>query len=398
LGLAACIPDLPPGAIDGDDASDAWSVSSSGPASGSGASGSGSSSGPGGSGGSQGCGDGYIDLASGEQCDPGPAAGDASLAGCAPDCTMECPSGFTWARNNHCYELMPDASSSLILGAGRGTCTPAFAHVVTFASEDEFVAVAAQVDAGSFWVGLQESSDSDKYDSIVDYEPGWSTVCSGCYAHNADLKAGLPKGSATGSGGAFCVEALTDLTQASWRAAPCSGLDPGLPVVCEREPVGSQGHVCEGGAGICITLVWTRGAKLYVYREVPASAAAAEQACADLGGRLVVLESRDEREQLWHELGKMTVKPTQGIWVGLSRVAALDGGLGEWTWDDDAAASSRVSPWGYGQPRTSGPGLTTRAYMLKQEPPLSDDTLARDDAIAGTLPYVCEIPQGDAGR
>jgi hypothetical protein len=63
------------------------------------------------------CNDGFIDLAMGEQCDPGPAAGDAGLAGCTVDCKMQCPEGFVWPENNHCYTPSPGTAATLDMDA-----------------------------------------------------------------------------------------------------------------------------------------------------------------------------------------------------------------------------------------------------------------------------------------
>jgi len=354
-----------------------------------------------------GCGDGIIDLAAGEQCDPGSEGLGATNSGCNPDCTMQCSgnSAFLWARNNHCYEVAPLPASRLVLEADRMVCFGMLggAHVATFASDEEFRAVAGHVDAGWFWLGLEESADNDDYTSLTDLEPGWSVPCSGCYAHNPDLARGLPASSATGSDAAYCVQASSDLTQPAWQKVPCDGVSPAPHVVCEREPVGSQARPCD--AGICIHLVWTYGTKSYVYGAVPLSADDGEQACHGLGGRLVVLGSRDEREQLWKELGKLTVVPP-AVWVGLSQrsvggvAGTPDAGRGdattEWVWDDDASADAYPSEWGFNRPMT-GSNRSTRAYLIREPTQQSDNTLARDDGPMPTsLPYVCEVA-GDAG-
>jgi hypothetical protein len=356
-----------------------------------------------------GCGDGFIDLAAGEQCDPGVRG--VALAGCNRDCTMQCDldAGFLWSKNNHCYELEPTPSPVLYNGAERQVCAvlPGSPHVVTFASEDEFRAVTEHIDAGWFWVGLQETTNNNDYTSLAEFEPGWSTPCTGCYAHTTDPKVGLPAGKATGTGGLYCVQASSDPAEPSWRTVPCTG--PGLRVICEREPVGSQARSCD--AGTCVDLLWTHGSKSYVIGLVPLSASDAEEACIDLGGRLVVLRSRDEREQLWKELAKLTAKPTS-LWIGLAQqpaVATDDGGgrdasatadaaaaTGPWIWDDDAGANAYVSAWAYNRP-TTATTHSTRAYLMKEQPPASDDTLARNDGpMPSVLPYVCELAV-DAG-
>jgi hypothetical protein len=277
------------------------------------------------------------------------------------------------------------------------------AHAVTFASDAEFRAVAAHIDAGWFWVGLHETSDIDDYSALPDLEPGWSIPCTGCYAHNPNLNAGLPASTVTGSGGAYCVQASSDLTQPAWQKVPCVSATPAINVLCEREPVGSLAAQCD--AGTCIQLVWTYGTKSYVYGAVPLSADEAEQTCHGLGGRLMVLGSRDEREQLWKELGKLTVVPP-AVWVGFSQpsvsgdAGARDAGNNDgaipWVWDDDAGANAYPSPWGYNRP-TAAANHSTRAYLIREPTQQSDNTLARDDGPMPTsLPYVCELP-ADAG-
>jgi hypothetical protein len=393
----SCIPDLPDGTVVAPDASpDAVSPEGASPEAGVVP---------------VGCGDGFIDLAAGEQCDPGPTGRGLAVAGCNPDCTIQCDTdaGYLWPKNNHCYELAPALATRLYIGADRQVCgaLPGTVHVATFASEDEFRSVAQHVDAGWFWVGLQETSNNNDYTSFAEFEPGWAIPCTGCYVHTTDPTTGLPPGKATGTGGLYCVQASSNLAEQSWRMVPCSGLSPGLSVICEREPVGTQARLCK--AGTCIDLVWTLGTKSYVYGVVPLSASDAELTCAVLGGRLVVLGSRDEREQLWKQLSKLTVVPT-ALWIGLSQAGAAapgDGGpdgaatadataTGPWTWDDDAAVSAYPSAWAYARP-TPAANHATRAYLLKEEPPGSDDTLARNDGpMPQMLPYVCEVP-ADAG-
>jgi hypothetical protein len=386
--MGACVPDLPAD----------MSASSSG--SGSGASGSSSGIIP------PGCGDGYIDLEAGEQCDPGSAG--SGVGGCNLDCTMQCSAdaGFVWAKNNHCYQLSGVASS--LYGATRNVCDPPGtaqpAHVATFASEEEFTAVAPRVNASWFWVGLQEPSNNNDYTSVAQFEPGWLMQCSGCYVHTTDVTMGLPKSGVVGTGGAYCVQASSDLKQRAWQMVPCSGINPGLPVVCEREPVGTQAHPCD--AGTCIDLVWTHGTKSYVYGAQSLPADQAEAACRGMGGRLVVLRSRDEREQLWKELGKLTSGVGVSVWIGLSEVASTVGDAGTsdgsppadgsapgvWVWDDDAGVDAYVSPWGYDSPRTYA-NHSLRAYLLNEQPAASDDTMARNDGpMPPMLPYVCEVP------
>jgi hypothetical protein len=261
------------------------------------------------------------------------------------------------------------------------------AHVVTFASEAELGAVVGHLEAGAFWVGLDPIDPTlaqpNEYTSLQLFEPGWSPTCSGCYAHAATPSAPLP-GPTQG-----CVEALPDL-DASWQQYPCS--DAGkLHVVCEREPVGVLSVRCD--AGVCIDLAWTFGQKQYVYVSQKLAGDDAQQACVALGGTLVVLQSRDEREQLWRELSHMAgvTNPPTEVWIGLT---LTDAG---WMWANDAAVDAYPPPWGAAQPKGNG----SRAYLLQSTlpPPLLDTTLARNDEVSlNTYPFVCQLPgSADSG-
>jgi hypothetical protein len=142
---------------------------------------------------------------------------------------------------------------------------------------------------------------------------------------------------------------------------------------------------------VCIDLVATQRAKSYVYELSPASWADAESRCRDLGGSLVVLESRDEREQLWFELSKLPSSPTR-VWIGLAPSAddAGDDGGTVWTWDDGTNANApdaHPSPWGIGQPSASAPAFLDNT---PSQAPV-DDTLAHTDSTVHTLPFVCQI-------
>jgi len=343
------------------------------------------------------CGDGIIDLAAGEQCDPGPGAGDAGIGGCSPSCQMQCSAGAPpWSVNHHCYQLARPARASSFRSAS-AICAGA-AHVVTFASEEEFQFALPLAGGGSpFWIGISTGSPSSSPYSEAPFEPSWSLGCPGCYAHTVVPDADLPAFPDAGvEGGVLdCLVALSDPSQ-PWQQYPCRGL-PGeaLDVVCELEPVGRQSKSCE--AGICIDLVKTHGAKGYVYHANRATPDSASRACVALGGRLVVLQSRDEREQLWRELSRLTVAPS-AVWIGLSQVspASFQVPAGTWAWDDHSPADgpgAYPSEWAIGQPRRAG---TTRAFLYHDShAPAIDDTLARNEptlTISGTLPYVCEVP------
>src|SRR5580658_2530701 len=101
-----------------------------------------------------GCGNGYIDLSLGEQCDPGMFAGEGGVVGCTSNCRVRC-AGLVWPMNNHCYELSSNSAS--FDNEAEPRCSDLSGHVVTFASELEFGTVAGwmqRVDAGALWVGL----------------------------------------------------------------------------------------------------------------------------------------------------------------------------------------------------------------------------------------------------
>jgi hypothetical protein len=325
------------------------------------------------------CGDGIVDLAKGEQCDPG----TGSAVGCTPTCQVECDAGFHWLRNDHCYvDVLPGATS---LTDAIDRCPGDTTHVVTFASGEELGAVAGALDAGGFWVGMYQAVA--KFDSVTSLEPGWDPTCSGCFVQARDPTQALPPGDA---GGQACVEGFSD-PDASWQQYPCTGITKRIHVICEREPQGHLSQSCtvgDGGAE-CFPLRFTYGTKTYVYVKESASADYAEQHCESLGGTLVVLQSRDEREQLWKELGHIVGAGTVfSTWIGL---ALTDGGSG-WTWADDASADAYASPWADREPRDA----SGQAYLYNNggAPLAVDDTLARPTTTL-FLPYVCQLPLRD---
>jgi hypothetical protein len=336
---------------------------------------------------------------------------DAAVSGCTA-CQVQCP-GFLWPRNNHCYELASATANALEPGtsAANGLCTAQFnAHVVTFASDDEFRAVAAHyADAGAFWVGVFEPSNTARWQSINPYEPGWSPVCPGCFAHlDADASAiplADPKSTTS-----FCVQATPGADPPTWQGVPCMNLNPKIHVICEHEPSGLLSHNCPDG--VCIELPATFGSKRYVLNPLASTADDAARACAALGGRLVVLQSRDERDQLWNELQRTASKP-QSIWIGLTLRSAASSDAGDagdtgdavdaaharptgWVWDDDTPVDGYPPPWAGNEPR-SGTDITPRAYMNHQ-PFFSDDTLAHSTPPTMLPSSVCELPVGDGGR
>jgi hypothetical protein len=364
LAAAACIPDLPAGgtAVDAEAGVDRVSPEAAGPR----------------------CGDGIVELDAGEQCEPGAGTGDTGSPVCTADCQVVCDGGFVWTRNNHCYTDQGLADD--ITKASNACPGGAQVHVVTFASEDELGAVAGEFDASAFWVGLWTAGA--KYNSLATFEPGWSPFCTGCYAHTADPTQPLP-----GPADAGCVRGSAS-TDASWEQFPCTVTKAeAIRVLCEREPSGRQSTVCE--AGVCIDLVWTAGSKRYVYVRSSASADDAQQHCQSLGGSLVTLESRDEREQLWKELARLPggyVTPG-AVWIGLS---LPDGGNTAdptaWVWSGDASADAYPPEWGGLQPRATG---GDRGFLLHSSMVMlpADDTLAHNE-VEALLPYVCQLLPG----
>jgi hypothetical protein len=334
------------------------------------------------------CGDGIIQLDAGEQCDPNKVlAADATSGACTADCKVVC-GGAVWPENNHCYALQAKGATALLDTAAVDECTAVGGHVVTFASDEELAFVLTNLKVvRPFWVGLDPAQLGfpDEYTSFVTYEPGWSSTCSGCYLHGPDASP------LSGDAGSGCVEAVED--GGFWEQYPCNQDDGGkLDVVCEREPVGVLSQRCDGG--LCIELVWTQGRKRYLYVSKQATFDDAEQNCGDLGGSLVVLETRDEREQLWHEIDRSgsvpPASPTFAFWIGLSRQA------GTWTWDDGQPVGVYASPWGDGQPD----GTSSHAYLTwtSANPLPVDQTLAKDDlGDQATLPYVCQFLLPDGG-
>jgi hypothetical protein len=340
------------------------------------------------------CGNAHIDLDAGEQCDPGHTGGPPTVTGCTPGCQMYCPHGYVSPTNHHCYELA-QSSSAGDHDAPRVCSNATNSHVVTFASDDEFDQVAAwadQIDGGPFWVGLQgQSPVPDSYASanVSQPEPGWAPSCPGCYARSVDAGAPLPD-YAAGNSAPLCVVAFSDVGHPSWYRSPCNLGSVALHTLCEREPVGSLHAECD--AGECFDLVRTYGAKSYVYVSQPASADEASAACHRMGGRLVVLASRDEREQLWHELWLLTVRPAR-FWIGLADVDPDGpGDDSTWSWDDGVAADAPdayPSPWAEGQPILDG-GIH-RAFAGLSAGQV-DQTLAFVNEDQAELPFVCELP------
>jgi hypothetical protein len=292
-----------------------------------------------------------------------------------------CP-GLRWPSNDHCYTAQP--ASRALRTTAESTCNAAGGgHVATFASEEELSAAAAYAhDAGAndFWVGLVD--DAFRYAATAPNEPGWSPQCAGCYAHTDDPSVALhlPRDVEAGAGCVISTYVAAGTPAIPpWDQHPCDSLVP-IHVLCEREPVGSHARACDGG--VCMDLVFTAGRKRYLFVANPMGAHEADAFCAARGGTLVVLESREEREQLWRELAQLGQVPVK-VWIGLS----LDD-AGVWTWDDGTKVDAAYPPpWAVRQPLDAG----VQALMQNDPNGTVDDTLAMTATDAGmALPFVCE--------
>ncbi len=332
-----------------------------------------------------GCGDGFIDLEAGEECDPG----DAGAQGCTSQCKVSCGTSFVDPLTRHCYFVPQDEAGTFTQAGGR--CAGQKAHPVTFVSEEEFIAVTGSSLPPAFWVGLQSAQPS-VYVASNPTEPGWApfTECSGCYAHlkNADLDTTLPRINADGGGG--CVVGVRG--SGTWYSANCTNPER---IVCEREPPGSRARQVNDGWDIDVPA--TFGLKHYFFSPLQTPAWIAEQSCRqwnDAGtGRLVVFGSREEREQLLKEVIEVSGQSDIQFWIGLYWLTPVDAGAdaapgGSWVWDDGQPLDPTVGhplPWGDKAPETNGPG---RAFVHASAD--SYDTQLAHALPAGGLGYVCQ--------
>lgn len=311
----------------------------------------------------RGCGDGVIATLddggdAGEWCDPG----EAGAKGCTADCRIACdPDGGIDPKTRHCYFAIGPRTT---YGDAVDECRRAGAHVVTIGSTDEATFVDGTFDAGAgYFVGLvYDQAVSQAYASAAPDEPAYpgfpfTGPCAGCFGAGVDP--------ADANGGAIPVSPLVDGGAASpcviarggrWEAVPCIG-EVAIDVVCEREPVGRRIEACSGG--FCFTLAATEGKKTYILDVASSSAEEAPLACAQYGGTPVIFGSREEREELAHEILQLfTPDPELTYWIGASQ----DGGA--WVWDDGLpvastnAGTDRPPPWGDKEPAGA-----PRAYM-----------------------------------
>jgi hypothetical protein len=345
----------------------------------------------------QGCGDGIIATLddggdAGESCDPG---ADAQVPGCRA-CQITCE-GKLDLKSGHCY-FAAGADTSYV--AARTRCKAERAHVVTLASNDEVrLLEEVSADESGYWVGLsrKESDLSGAYGPPTERleEPGFAypnaTVaaaqgpCAGCFGVGADPDAGtFPLADVDAS------DTTTDTScvasrGGSWFRVPCTGAIS-RRTICEREPAGVRGQTC-GNDGICLTVPQTAGVKTYLVAVSPVDPETADTTCRFLdGGSLVIFDSREEREQLAHEIVARFPDYEQPLWIGLH----ADGGA--WTWDDGVAASAsgaRPLPWGNAQPA----GVPNARAFMRVGANAYDTQLAyADDGGGSSRLFICQRP------
>lgn len=337
------------------------------------------------------CGDGVIAAFddggdAGESCDPG----DAATPGC-DRCQIVCE-GRLRAETGHCYFR---AGTAAEYRTAYQQCAGQRAHLVTFASDEEaaFVdALASSLPAGDgdggdgrYWVGLSNSAEVGAWAAANAEEPGWPAPpltgpCEGCFARGTD-DAGAFSAESGLDGGAelSCLVAAG----ATWLRAPCGG-GRSFATICEREPVGQRLESCAGG--YCFDLPVTAGKKTYLLDVSSATASEAESFCvSQYGGRLVVFDSAEEREEVARAIGARFRDATFTsfeFWIGLGRDA------GGWAWEDGTplGEGGRRAPWGDRQP-----GAGERAYTRLAQAAYDGQLAYTDDGGAGAArPFVCE--------
>jgi hypothetical protein len=341
----------------------------------------------------QGCGDGIIATLddggdAGESCDPGADA----QPGCSADCKIECTGGTIEPKTGHCY-FAAGIDTSFMGANARCSLAGGRAHVVTFASQEEadLVSKLTTPAAPTYWVGLARSSILSAYASNHAEEPGFpippgTASCTGCFGIGADDAGVFP--SEPDGGTTDCIA----WSNGGWLQVPCSPADAGTmttrTTICEREPIGARAQDCIGG--FCFTLANTAGKKRYLVAVSATDPDTAALSCSGLdGGSLVVFESREEREQLAHEIRvRFPDETPQPFWIGLVE----DGGA--WTWADGVVAvedAGRPLPWGNAQP---GNAAGARAYMnVSTTTTAYDPQLAyADDGGKAARLYICQRP------
>jgi hypothetical protein len=342
------------------------------------------------------CGDGFIDPDAGEQCDPGQVGDAAGASNACVNCKVACVVGgystFEDPATQHCYFQVGETATGLgTPTAATGECEAWGGHVVRFASEAELALVAANAATDPFWVGINRTAAGVWHPLETTVEPGWAADCIGCFAQ---VDGGtIPMDPAETDPDGTCVIGFIAPAQ-SWIESQCSA--PKKPdffrqTICEREPLGSRARAC--GANVCLSVAATQGSKRYVVVGNPTDgglgANDAVLACSAQGGRLAVLGSREEREQLGYAIGAYFGAGSSG-WIGLSDTN------GEWGWDAPDAGGMTPPPWGEGEPAFIDGGVGVgRAYVLI-DPTRLDSELAHaastSDAGGEVHAALCEIP------
>jgi hypothetical protein len=332
------------------------------------------------------CGNGHID--STETCDPGPNPNP----GCSANCQIVCANAsndaaaFTsyfldYPASNHCYFASSGVTN---YNVGVEACRYAESHPVTFVDDNEVSNVLRAfggswlATSGQYWVGMESTDAGGPYYALSLNEPGWNVpaLCPGCFMHGV-TDGGLP----VLDGGAFagpaeCVVA-SDTPQSS--AMATTGHGAVAQVVCEREPVGARSVPCYADS-FCFNVLATQAttsqtSKGYVFNPTRMRASEAARFCEGLtdGGatKLVVFESRAEREQVIYELSQLRGLPggesvfPVPFWISLhARAVPADAGSDaggpaagpvEWVWGDGVPASRtstgpRPAIWASGEP------------------------------------------------
>jgi hypothetical protein len=236
----------------------------------------------------------------------------------------------------------------------------------------------------------------------VTTEPGWeppTSACPGCFAYVAP--------------GATDITSLTDAgrpnnanlcvgqpANGAWVQLPCDLNRAMIAVICEREPVGASSRPCNNG--VCIHIRATLGTKHYVYFPDQVTARAAASACLDLGARLVVFTSVEEREEITREVVRYVTLPAPTYWINLARAADGTPG-GQWLWGGGSVEAGEngpyPDPWGEGEPVANGDDFAY-AYLPQGA---TDLGLAHNNADNASDPsqdvraYVCEFLETDGG-
>jgi hypothetical protein len=343
----------------------------------------------------EGCGDGVIATLddggdAGESCDPG-FEGDAQVPGCRA-CQITCE-GTLDPKSGHCY-FAAGADVSYPLALAR--CKAERAHVVTFASDEELTFV-KNIAASGYWVGLSIKSAElfGAYGPPAERleEPGFpfpsapspaaAGPCEGCFGSGAD--GGLfPSADVDASDTTTDTSCIASRGGDGWFRVPCNA-DIARPTICEREPAGMRSKIC-GNEGLCLNVARTAGVKTYLVTVSAADPETAATTCSFLdGGSLVVFDSREEREQIAHEIVKRNPDDEQQLWIGLHADA------GAWTWDDGVSAASpaRPPPWGNAQPN----GATNARAFIRVNAPAYDTQLAyADDGGRAPRLFICQQP------